>query len=101
MNNKELQIQLAKKLAITQKEATEMLNAFVEGYTLQLEVYEDAQIPFLKMGAMVVKKKTQREMLNPSSKTMMLVPPKLSLSFKPSLALKNKVRALKLNDKEN
>ncbi len=94
MNNKELQQQLAQQLSITQKESAQFLNAFVETYSRAFDTYEDAQVPFLKFGTMVVKKKDQRFIVNPVTKIKMLIPPKLVISFKPSTNLKNTIRKI-------
>jgi nucleoid DNA-binding protein len=53
---------------------------------------ENDELPFLSMGNFEVKHKEQRVITNPTTKKRMLVPPKLTLNFKPSVGLKNKYK---------
>ena len=80
MNNKELQVELSKRMSITQKESSVLMDSFVSELIAQLEEHE--QVSFLGLGTLEVRKKEQRILVNPSSKQRMLIPPKLVLTFK-------------------
>jgi len=89
MNNKELLATLSERLGITRRLATEMLEASTsaivgkmkEGNTLMLQGF----------GSFEVRKKSDRIIVNPSSGRQMVVPPKLTLVFKPSDTYKSKI----------
>lgn len=89
MNNKELLATLSDRLGITRRLATEMLDASTsaivgkmkEGNTLMLQGF----------GSFEVRKKADRIIVNPSSGRQMVVPPKLTLVFKPSDTYKSKI----------
>lgn len=93
MNNKEFQIELAKRLGVSQKRSAELVKGYVD--TLVQQLSDSDELPFLSMGTFEVKQKEQRVIVNPSSKKRMLVPPKLVLNFKPSAGLKNKYKEVK------
>lgn len=58
--------------------------------TRQLEDGNAIQIQ--GFGSFEVKKKTERISVNPTTKQRMLVPPKLVLTYKPNIALKEKFK---------
>ncbi len=91
MNNKEFQTEVAKRLGMSQKQTAELIKGYVD--TLVQQFDENDELPFLSMGNFEVKQKEQRIIVNPSTKKRMLVPPKLTLNFKPSAGLKNKYKS--------
>lgn len=67
-----------------------MTNALLECMTQHWE--EEDIIAIAGFGSFEVKKKMERVLINPQTKQRMLVPPKLSLTFKPTYSLKNEAK---------
>ena len=90
MNNKEFIAELAKqnnmKITDTQKMMNSMIGVmgeiFLEGDGVQLPNF----------GAFEVKKKLERVIVNPSTGQRLLVPPKLTLAFRPIQQVKEKIK---------
>lgn len=72
------------------KETSELIASLIAVMTEQLQ--EENTIAIQSFGSFEVKKKAERILVNPGTKQRMLVPPKLVLSFKPSIALKDKFK---------
>ncbi len=90
MNNKELQNQLSEQLGISRKDVAGLLQNFVAELTDS--IVEGSDVALAQLGTFEVKEKGQRVMVNPKTKERMLVPPKLTLNFKSSPSLKNKIK---------
>lgn len=90
MNNKEYLSQMAAKLDISNKEVQTLTNLFVAELADKME--DGSILSVQGFGNFEVKKKLERIVVNPTSKQRMLVPPKLTLSFKPSTLLKDKLK---------
>lgn len=96
MNNKEFIAELARqnelKSADTQQLMTTLINimgeCFQEGDAVQLPNF----------GSFEVKKKQERIIVNPTTGQRMLVPPKLTLAFKPNSMMKDKIKKGGEND---
>ena len=92
MNNKELLLELSKRLGKSQKEISSML-----GHT------SGAIVSSLKSGNIVSiqgfgnfepRAKQEREIVNPSTKQVIKVPAKISVVFKAGTTLKEKIKNL-------
>ena len=90
MNNKEFTSELAERLGYTIKDTSELMNSLLSSMTQELE--EGNVIAVQGFGSFEVKKKAERISINPASKQRMLVPPKLVLSYRPSITLKDKFK---------
>ncbi|MDM8338939.1 HU family DNA-binding protein [Mediterranea massiliensis] len=90
MNNKEFTSELSRRLGYTTKDTTELISLLIQEMTKQLEDGNIIQIQ--GFGSFEVKKKTERISVNPTTKQRMLVPPKLVLTYKPNIALKEKFK---------
>lgn len=90
MNNKEFIAELAQRSGYSTKTTTQMSNALVDTMVSILE--NDETLTVVGFGSFEVKLKKERILVNPQSKQKMLVPPKLSLSFKPNTSLKDNAR---------
>ena len=88
MSNKEFIAALSRELKYTTKETTVYVNALVQEMGAQLE--DGNQLSISGFGSFDVRKKLERVLINPSTKQRMLVPPKMSISFKPAPNLKEK-----------
>lgn len=88
MSNKEFIVALSRELKYTTKETTVYVNALVQEMGAQLE--DGNQLSISGFGSFDVRKKLERVLINPSTKQRMLVPPKMSISFKPAPSLKEK-----------
>ena len=88
MSNKEFIAALSRELKYTTKETTAYVNAMVQEMGAQPE--DGNQLSISGFGSFDVRKKLERVLINPSTKQRMLVPPKMSISFKPAPSLKEK-----------
>ena len=88
MSNREFIAALSRELKYTTKETTVYVNALVQEMGAQLE--DGNQLSISGFGSFDVRKKLERVLINPSTKQRMLVPPKMSISFKPAPSLKEK-----------
>ncbi len=79
---------MATRTGFTVKDTTALMAALTTEMAAQLE--EENSINIFGFGSFEVKKKLERVVINPSTKQRMLVPPKMTLSFKPSTTLKEK-----------
>lgn len=90
MNNKEFTSELSKRLGYTLKDASELISTLLSCMTEQLE--DGNVIAIQGFGTFEVKKKVERISVSPTTKQRMLVPPKLVLTYKPSMLLKEKFK---------
>ncbi len=90
MNNKEFISKLAERLEVGEREAQTLATAFVTEFANRLD--DGNTLNIQGFGTFEVKKKMERVLVNPTTKQRMLVPPKLTLAFKPSNVLKDKIK---------
>jgi len=88
MNNKELISKMAVRLGTTQAETTKKMETLVSVFREQLTSEKSIQLS--TFGSFEVKKKEARVAVSPADQKRMLIPPKMSLVFKQSTALKEK-----------
>ena len=94
MNNKEFITELAARAGYTNQQAQRLLTTTT---TLMSECFaEGDSLNVSDFGTFEVKKRNERIIFNPATGKRMLVPPKLTQTFKPATAWKEKVR-----EKEN
>lgn len=91
MNNKEFIADLASRTKMSSKEAASMASAAVSA--IIGELMEENTIVVPGFGTFEVKKKLERVLVNPTTKQRMLIPPKMTVNFKPNTALKSKVKS--------
>ena len=89
MNNKEFVTEIAGKLGMSASQVTSLLSGLTNEMASRFE--EETQISIINFGNFEVKKKLERVIINPSTKQRMLIPPKMTLSFKPSIMFKDKL----------
>ena len=90
MNNKEFISELSRRLSYNNKETTQLVSSVLGIMTQELQ--EGKTIAIQGFGTFEVKKKMERISVNPSTQQRMLIPPKLVLSYKPSITLKEKFK---------
>ncbi|MCD7722117.1 MAG: HU family DNA-binding protein [Prevotellaceae bacterium] len=88
MNNNEFIAEMARRTGASARQVNDLVDGFLAEFTSRLEEEDVVSIP--SFGSFSVKRKMERVVVNPATKQRMLVPPKLSVSFKPSTALKEK-----------
>ena len=98
MNNKELIAGMSARLGKSPKDVQQMVSAFVTEMASHLS--EDDSLAIQGFGTFEVKKKLERVVTNPNTKQKMLVPPRLALSFKPSLMLKDITQTVFIHGKK-
>lgn len=90
MNNKEFISELSRRLSYNNKETTKLVSSVLSVMTQELQ---DGKIIAIQgFGTFEVKKKMERISVNPSTQQRMLIPPKLVLTYKPSITLKEKFK---------
>ncbi len=90
MNNKEFINSLSARAGLRNDEVQQLSAQLTEIMAKELE--DGNTLSVQGFGSFEVKKKLERIVVNPASRQRMLVPPKLTLSFKPSNALKEKYK---------
>lgn len=90
MDNKQLQEAVAKRMDRSSADVAKLLNAFVTIIKERCGELDSIAVP--GFGTFEAKKKLERIVVNPGTGKRMLVPPKITLSFKPSALLKSKIK---------
>ena len=90
MNNKDFTSELSKRLGYTLKDTSELISSLLSGMTQQLE--EGNVVAIQGFGTFEVRKKAERIFVSPTTKQLILVPPKLVLTYRPSTLLKEKFK---------
>lgn len=96
MTNLELIATLAKRLNWTQKQTSETLEAIVAIMNQNLEAGNSFNIQ--GFGLFETKKKGERVSVNPVTKQRFLVPPKITISFRPGQTIKDNLKNLKIDE---
>lgn len=90
MNNKQFISALSAKSGLNAKETQSQVQILME--VIEKELQEGNTLSISGFGVLDVKMKEERISVNPSTGVRMLIPPKLSLSYKPSSVLKEKLK---------
>lgn len=90
MDNKQLQETIAKRMGRNGADVAKLMDALVT--TIKERCGELDSIAIPGFGTFEAKKKLERIVVNPGTGKRMLVPPKISLTFKPSTLLKSKIK---------
>lgn len=96
MTSQELVAALAKRVELTQKETADILESFISLFNSNLE--QGNSINIQGFGMFETKKKNERISVNPVSKKKYLIPPKISVSFKPGQTIKDNLKKLTSNE---
>ena len=87
MNNKEFISELSRRLGYTNKDTSQLVSSVIGVMTQELQ--DGNNIVIQGFGTFEVKKKLERISIN---QQRMLIPPKLVLTYKPSVTLKEKFK---------
>lgn len=90
MNSKEFITDLANRTKMNSKETASLVSATVAAIIDELTEENAVVVP--GFGSFEVKKKLERVLVNPTTKQRMLVPPKMTVNFKPNTSLKLRVK---------
>ena len=90
MDNKQLNDTISKRMGRSSADVAKLLDALVATITERRGELYSIAIP--GFGTFEAKKKLERIVVNPGTGKRMLVPPKITLSFKPSALLKSKIK---------
>ena len=90
MNNKEFIAELARRNNLKAADAQQLVNTLLGAMCENFQEGNAVQLP--NFGVFEVKKKLERVIVNPSTGQRMLVPPKLTLAFKPTVQMKEKIK---------
>ena len=81
---------MANRTRMGSKEVSSLVSLTVSAIIGELTEENSVIIP--GFGAFEVKKKLERVIVNPTTKQRMLVPPKMTVNFKPNTSTKSKVK---------
>lgn len=90
LNNKEFISELSRKLGYTNKDTSRLVSSVIGVMTQELQ--DGNGIAIQGFGTFEVKKKIERISINPATQQRILIPPKLVLTYKPSVTLKEKFK---------
>lgn len=90
MTNKELIAELSKRLEWTQTQTSSVLNKAV--VILSNELASTNSINIQGFGSFEAKRRQERISVNPISKQRFLVPPKITVAFRPGQVVKDKLK---------
>lgn len=90
MNNKEFIAQLSSVTGTDAKVTQRLVNEAVEELSALFD--KDGDVLVHGFGTFELKKRKERIIINPASMKRMLVPPKVSLTFKLSESMKSKIK---------
>ena len=90
MNNKELIEKMSERLGVSRKDVSFMLAVSTKAIVEQIK--EERSITLQGFGVFEVRRKQDRILFNPASGRQMIIPPKLTLVFKPSETFKEKLK---------
>ena len=72
------------------KDTASLVSATVSAIISELTEENAVVVP--SFGTFEVKKKLERVLVNPTTKQRMLIPPKMTVNFKPNTSLKSKIK---------
>lgn len=90
MNNKDFISELAQRMGYSNADTQKLVFQAID--VMSDSLIEGNAVSITGFGLFEVKKKLERVIVNPTTGQRMLVPPKLTLSFKPSPSWKDKVK---------
>jgi len=90
MNNKQFIAALSGKTGLKAADVQSQIQILME--VIEQELHEGNTLSVSGFGVLDVKMKEERISVNPSTGVRMLIPPKLSLTYKPSTLLKDKLK---------
>lgn len=90
MNNKTFISELAQRLGYTAKDTQKLVTVVTDAMADHFQ--RGTAVAVMNFGNFEVKKKMERIFVNPASGQRMLVPPKLAIGFRPSVALKGLIK---------
>ena len=90
MNNKEFITELARRTDSTAKDTQQTVERPTE---VMADILDEGDVITIQgFGNFETKKKMERIIVNPATKQRQLIPPKITVSFKPSAVLKDKIK---------
>lgn len=96
MTNQELVAALAKRINLTQRETSDVLDAMVSIFNTNLE--KGNSINIQGFGLFETRKRNERISVNPVSKQRFLIPPKISVAFKPGQTIKDNLKNIEVDE---
>ena len=91
MNNKEFIADLSSRTKRSSKDTASLVSATVSAIISELTEENAVVVP--SFGTFEVKKKLERVLVNPTTKHRMLIPPTMTVNFKPNTSLKSKIKS--------
>lgn len=95
MNTKDILSELKKRLELDEEKTNRLFDSTIQ--VIEKEILSNNIIALQGFGTFEVRKKEERISVNPTTKQRMLIPPKLTLAFKPSTVLKEKMKQTEEN----
>lgn len=98
MDNKRLIEEVAARMELSKKDAASLLSALADAMLQAAKRSDSVAVP--AFGCFEPKKRNERVMVMPTTGRRMLIPPKVSLTFRTSALLKQKLRGIKPSNTE-
>jgi DNA-binding protein HU-beta len=95
LNTKDILSELKKRLELDEEKTNRLFDSTIQ--VIEKEILSNNIIALQGFGTFEVRKKEERISVNPTTKQRMLIPPKLTLAFKPSTVLKEKMKQTEEN----
>ncbi len=96
MTNQELVAALAKRIDLTQKDTSDVLDTLISIMNANLE--NGNSINIQGFGLFETRKKNERISVNPATKNRFLIPPKISVAFKPGQTIKDNLKNIEVDE---
>lgn len=96
MTNKELIVELSKRLGWTQAQTSKIMDDAVS--VINTNLANSDSINIQGFGLFETKRRQERMSVNPVSKQRFLVPPKITPAFRPGQVVKDKLKKLSENE---
>jgi Bacterial nucleoid DNA-binding protein len=93
MNSAEFTSALAKSLHLSKEDVAKRMEEVAEIITDELT--KENMVSITGFGSFETKKRNERISVHPTTRSRLLIPPKLIVNFKPSTLLKDKVKSIK------
>jgi DNA-binding protein HU-beta len=92
LTNKEYILELSKRSGYSVQKTEELVaSVFTE---MAQHLRDGKSVTIQHFGSFEIRKKCERISINPTTKKRMLVPPKLVLTYKPSISIKEKLKQI-------
>ena len=98
VGKKKIAKSISRDLGLTLKETQKIVQKVLDGVVLAL--VDEGRVELRKFGVFEVKRRKSREARNPKTGEKVMVPERLSVTFKPGLIMQQRVESLGMRDQD-